>query len=121
VPFHACARVTVLPLLPTSAPAAVQARGEAQDTAKNALARAPAGRGVAWMAQFLPFHRSARGRAAPALVTYSPAAVQVRGDEQDTAKNPLASAPAGRGIAWIAQFLPFHRSARGRGRKLASR
>ena len=38
------------------------------------------GRAVAWMAQFLPFHRSARDRGSPAPVTYSPAAVQAAGD-----------------------------------------
>src|SRR5690348_14063076 len=68
--------------------------------------------GVGWMCQFRPFHRSARvpKNAFPELSVSSPAAVQDEADVYATPPKPLPG--AGLGVRWMAQLLPFHRSAR---------
>ena len=66
---------------------------------------APAGVGVGWMRQRVPFHRSAR---VPALEF--PTAMHADADVQDT---PFSSPPPcdGFGVAWMVHWVPFHRSA----------
>ncbi len=66
----------------------------------------PAGLGVGWLVQLVPFHRSAR---VPAFD--SPAAVH---DEDEVHDTPSRPAPpwAGLGVGWMRQLVPSHRSAR---------
>jgi len=84
----------------------VQAVDEVHDTLFRKANWAPAGVGVGWMFQVVPFHPSAR---VPALET--PAAVQADADVHAT----LVRKPppcAGLGVGWMFQLFPFHPSAR---------
>jgi hypothetical protein len=106
-PFQTSASVpTALPELSTRPPAAMQADDEVQATPDSPVNTGPDGLGVAWMAQLVPFHRSARVLPFPEL----PTAVHTERDAHDTLlrKPP----PAGLGVGSMAQLLPFHRSAR---------
>jgi hypothetical protein len=63
------------------------------------------------MDQLVPFHRSASVPTEfPALSVMAPTAVHAEGDVHDTLfrKPP----PAGLGVGWISQLVPFHRSAK---------
>jgi len=94
---------------------AVQAVGEVQDTPFRKLCTALGGLGVDRMVHLFPFHRSARERTGPdwdEVVKYAPAAMQARGAVQDTEVRKLCAAPRGLGVGWMAQVVPFHRSAR---------
>jgi len=84
----------------------VHAAGEVQATVFRKADWAPAGVGVGWMLQLVPFHPSAR---VPALET--PTAVHAAPDVHAT----LARKPppcAGLGVGWMVQRVPSHRSAR---------
>jgi hypothetical protein len=105
-PFHRSASVPAF-----EPPTAKQDDAEVQATPDRAPPPAE-GFGVAWMRHRVPFHRSARGVDAPWLLTAWPTAVHAEGDEQDTLNSALSLAPGGLGVGWIAQLLPFHRSAR---------
>ena len=66
--------------------------------------------GVGWMAQVVPFHRSARVVVPELDVAFRfPAAVQAAGVVQDTAARTPPG--GGLGVGWMLQFVPFHRSA----------
>src|SRR5260370_862726 len=112
LPFHRSAKVVVPEFdVAFRFPAAVQAAGVVQDTA----ARKPpgGGLGVGWMVQLVPFHRSARVPVGlPKLSVRPPTAVQATANVQDTAARKPP--PAGLGVCWMRQFVPSHRSARGR-------
>src|SRR6266581_3193258 len=112
VPFHRSATVTWTPEPVMKAPTAVQAEGEAHDTPFRTLTCAPAGWGVRWIRQVVPFHRSASVTGTPELFTKTPTAVQAEGEAHDTPFRKLPRAPAGLGVRWIRQVVPFHRSAR---------
>ena len=92
-------------------PTAVQDLGDGHDTPTSRLRVAPAGLGVRWIAQLLPFHRSASVASTPARFVNDPTAVQDLGDVHDTPSRLLLVAPAGFGVRWIDQLVPFHRSA----------
>src|SRR5215469_7306481 len=113
VPFHRSASGTLVLGLSPSAPPAVQAAAEVQDTARNSLPIDPAGRAVAWMLQAVPFHRSASEVLLPWASVWAPTAVQARAEVQETAKNPLSGWPAGLGTGWIFQLAPVQISASG--------
>jgi hypothetical protein len=84
----------------------VHADGELQATVFRKANWAPAGVGVGWMRQRVPFHPSAR---VPALE--SPTAVHADADAHATlARKPPPA--AGLGVGWMRQVVPFHRSAR---------
>jgi len=99
----------------------VQAVGALHDTALNPVLIDRPGPGMTCARQVVPFHRSASPTvvlrpplwpAAPAaLMVTEPAAVQAPVAVQDTASNSLPVAPAGLGVAWMRQLVPFHRSA----------
>ena len=76
------------------------------DTAFRKLNCAPDGFGVAWIAQVVPFQRSAK---VPEFEP--PTAVHDDAEVHDT---PLSPAPpcGGLGVAWIAQVVPFQCSAK---------
>lgn len=84
VPFHARARVTVAFELFTAKPTAVHADDDAQETPSNSLLVAPLGFGVDWIAQPLPFQRSASVTVVPPLFLDSPTAVQAVAEVHDT-------------------------------------
>src|SRR5262249_61888073 len=70
------------------------------------------GLGVPWMAQGVPFHRSARVLALGVKGLEAPAAMHADVDVQDTPlRKPLPW--GGLGVAWIDQRAPSHRSASG--------
>jgi hypothetical protein len=71
---------------------------------------APAGLGVGWIAQVLPFQCSASVTRAPAAPE-EPIAVQFVEVVHDTPDKLLFWAPAGLGGGWIVQAVPFHVSA----------
>jgi hypothetical protein len=83
----------------------MQVDADAQATVFREVNCAPAGLGVGWMLQVVPFHRSARF---PALEF--PTAVHADGEVQAT---PLRNPPPGGGlaVAWMLQLVPSHRSA----------
>ena len=114
VPSHRSASVAAgFPALSVRAPTAVQADADVHDTP---LSRALpcGGLGVAWMAHFVPFQRSA-SVASPELSKESPVVVQAEGEVQDTEPMEAPCAPAGAGMGRILQVVPFHRSASGIG------
>src|SRR6516162_3153869 len=61
VPFHRSASEVPSPWASVWAPAAVQARAEVQETAKNPLSGWPAGLGTGWIFQPVPVQISASG------------------------------------------------------------
>ncbi len=58
----------------------------------------PAGLGVAWTAQLVPFQRSASGTLVPVLLRLLPPAVQAVAELHDTSRNSLPPDPAGPGV-----------------------
>jgi len=92
-------------------PTAVQVSVAGHATADSLLDGDPAGMGVGWIAQLLPFHRSASVSCAPDPTANCPTAVHAELDEQDTPLRALAAAPAGFGVDWTAQMPPLRRSA----------
>jgi hypothetical protein len=72
----------------------------------------PAGFGVVWMVQEVPFHASASG-ASLVEPKEVPTAVQASAATQDTAVRALLTDPAGLGVVWMVQEVPFHASANG--------
>ena len=113
VPFHRSARITslLLWLIKYQNPTAVQDLVDAHDTATSWLLVAPARCGVRWIDQLVPFHRSASVSSLFARSVKNPTAVQDLADAHDTARRLLLVAPAGFGVRWIDQLVPFHRSA----------
>jgi hypothetical protein len=99
----------------------VQAVVALQDTAASPVPTDRPGLGVAWIRQFVPFHRSASDtvvlvppealRRPAVLIVVAPTAVQAAGVEHDTARNSLPVDPAGLGVAWMLHFVPFQLSA----------
>jgi hypothetical protein len=85
--------------------------GDAQATAARKLCRAPGGLGMDWMAQLLPFQRSARVSCAPDLMKNSPTAVQAETEGHDTSLRALDAAVGGFGVDWTVQVPPLRRSA----------
>jgi hypothetical protein len=88
-------------------PTAVHAVADAHDTPDREVYELPVGLGVGWIAQPVPFHRSANASVPELLVKY-PTAVHAVADVHDTPASWLLLAPAGLGEVWIAQLEPFH-------------
>ena len=99
----------------------MQAVAALQDTAASPVPTDRPGLGVAWIRQLVPFQRSASDtvmllppdapRPPGVLIVVAPTAVQAAGELQDTARNSLPVDPAGLGVAWMCQLVPFHASA----------
>ena len=111
VPFQCSASVPWRPPLLKEYPVAVHALAEVHDTPLRALALAPAGLGVAWMDQAVPFQCSASVPWRPRPLKEFPVAVHAAAEVHETALKMLPEAPAGCGVAWMDQFVPFQRSA----------
>ena len=60
----------------------------------------------------VPSHRSARVRAAPAVVVLAPTAMQAEDDAQATPNRPLTAVPGRLGMGRMRHEVPFHCSAR---------
>ena len=99
------------PALLVYTPVAVHAILVVHDTPFRALALAPLGLGVPWIVQLVPFQRSASVDWTPALLWYSPVAVQTVLVVHDTPLRALSLAPVGLGVLWIVQLAPFQLSA----------
>ena len=81
----------------------MQDLGDAHDTPSRLLLVAPAGFGVRWIDQLVPFHRSASVAAAPVRLVENPTAVQELSDAHDTPSGLLDMPPAGFGVCCTAQ------------------
>src|SRR5215813_12401775 len=93
----------------------MQAERDTQDAALRLPAAAPGGLGVCWTRQVEPFHRSANVAGDWLLNTFGseyPTARQPVADVQATPISRLIMPPGRRGVGWMAQLVPFHRSAR---------
>jgi hypothetical protein len=114
VPFHRSASVpTGLPALSVRAPTAVQNQGEVQDTPAKKLPAAPEGVGTGWSCHRVPSHRCATSPVGmPELSRVVPTAMQNVLAVQETPNRPVPGAPAGLGVGWMRQLVPFHNSAR---------
>jgi hypothetical protein len=100
------------PALLKDVPTAMQNVLAVQETPNRAVPGAPAGLGVGWMVQFVPFHCSARVAVGlPKLSVRAPTVVQATADMHDTAARKPP--PAGLGVCWMRQVTPSHRSASG--------
>ena len=70
---------------------------------------------MGWIAQLLPFHRSASVAAdwlLPPFRTEYPTAVQPVAEVQATPISWFIAPPSRPGVGWMAQLVPSHRSAR---------
>src|SRR5215468_4252879 len=114
VPFHRSASVpTGLPALSVRAPTAVQNEGGVQDTPAKKLPGAPEGAGTGWICHRVPSHRSATSPVGkPELSKDVPTAMQNMLAAHETPNRAVPGAPAGLGVGWMVQVVPFHRSAR---------
>jgi hypothetical protein len=92
----------------------VQTAAELHDTPLNAVLDAPRGSGVAWMLQAVPSQASANPNAVFELFRYNPTALHALAELHDTLNSSARVAPAGAGVAWMLQAVPFHASANGR-------
>src|SRR5215470_9899146 len=115
VPFHrsASAGPTGSPFLSTAAPTAVQAEAPVQATPESSAPRVPAGLGVGWMRQRVPFHRSAMVTQVPKALMAWATAVHAEAEVQATEFSRVACAPGRWGIGTTLHVVPFHRSASG--------
>src|SRR5215831_14018629 len=114
-PFHRCARVSGVPRVLLVFPTAVQAERDTHDAAFRLLAAAPGGLGVRWTRHVLPFHRSASVAGdwlSPPFGAEDPTARQPVAEVQATPISRPIAPPARRGVGWMAQLVPSHRSAR---------
>src|SRR5205085_1258889 len=94
-------------------PTAVQALLDVHDTPPlRTLAVAPAGLGVLWIVQLLPFQTSASVTGMPPSSVSYPTAVHAVLAVHDTSLKKSSWAPFGFGVLWTAHPVPFHRSAR---------
>jgi hypothetical protein len=89
----------------------VQLSAAGQATADRLLDGDPAGLGVGWICQLLPFHRSASVSCAPDPTTNCPTAVHAEPDGHDTPLKALAAAPGGFGVDSTVHTPPLRRSA----------
>src|SRR6202035_185214 len=112
VPFQ-CSANAPLELRVTKNPTAVHELAELHDTAFSSLDSAPLGTRVCWIAQLVPFQRSANIVAVPLEVKDSPTAIHELAEVHDTPLRMPKKAPLGLGVAWTVQLLPFQRSASG--------
>lgn len=115
VPFHCSASVgpTGSPALSVAAPTAVQADAPVQATPRSCAPGVPAGWGVGWMLQRVPFHRSAMVTQVPEAVTAAATAVQAEAEVHATEFSKVTCAPGRCGIGTTLHLVPFHRSERG--------
>lgn len=110
LPFHFSARAGKL--LPVrDSPTASQEFAAVQETPLSSLMTAPPTSWVPVMVQLLPFHSSASVCMLPPLTAASPTASHRDAETHETSLSWLEVTPAGLGVAWTLQELPFHSSA----------
>jgi hypothetical protein len=102
-PFQRAASVVAVAVLVWNEPTATQAFADGQDTLENEADLPLVGLGVGWIAQLVPFHRSASVAPRPRCGLEPPTAMQTRCDGQDTLARNVDLAPTGLGVGWIAQ------------------
>ena len=110
VPFQDSATATVSGGPVDTQPAAMHLVAVGQETPVSMLPDVPGA--DAWIVQLVPSQRSISGWN-PEPVLTDPMAVQALADEHDTADRDVNSAPAGLGVDWIVQLVPFQDSASG--------
>src|SRR6516164_5668612 len=110
LPFHTSARAGKL--LPVrDSPTASHTVADVQETPLSLLMIAPPTSWVFLIAQLLPFHSSASVSMLPPLMVASPTASQRDAETHETSLSWLEVTPAGFGVDWTLQELPFHSSA----------
>src|SRR5580700_9597165 len=92
VPFHASASGCA-PVAVAKAPAAVHLVADRQETALSSLPADPAGLGMRWMAQVVPFHASARLVVVPAALVEKPVPVHAVAEAHDMPSSSLVTTP----------------------------
>src|SRR5215467_14491339 len=110
LPFHFSARAGKL--LPVrDSPTASHAFAAVQETPLSSLMTAPPTSWVLLIVQVLPFHSSASVSILPPLMEAWPTASHRDAETQETSLSWLEVTPAGLGVGWMLQVLPFHASA----------
>jgi hypothetical protein len=113
IPFQLSARVKGWPDgVLVYDPTAMQEVETLHATPTRVLLLVPAGSGVGWTDQVVPFHRSSSVLLTLAALKESPTAVQAVALVHATAARELITEPSGLGVERIDQALPFHCSAR---------
>src|ERR1019366_15968 len=111
VPFHRSASVTSVFDVLNQFPTAVQAVAELHATDVSDVPRLPVGLSVVRIDHAVPFHRSARLSGwLDAVFIYEPTAMHDLAAVQATLTSSLLFAPAGFGVGWTDQAVPFQRS-----------
>jgi hypothetical protein len=106
VPFHCSATVpSALNEVSRMLPTAMHAVADVHETPVRKLFGTPAGAGIVWTLQLVPFHRSAMTCAALLL----PTAVHADGEVQETAFKNDPGLPEV-GVDWMLHDVPSHRS-----------
>jgi hypothetical protein len=106
VPFHTSPQVWVV-LVPTAS----HEVEDVQDTELSWVAGSTGGLGVFLTTQLVPFQCSANGVWLPEPSVKNPTAMHDFVDGHETAVRKLCTAPAGLGVDWTTQLVPFQCSA----------
>src|SRR5215472_815391 len=110
LPFHTSARAGKL--LPVrDSPTASHAVAAVHETSLSRLMVAPPTSWVLLIVQLLPFHSSASVSMLPPLMVAWPTASHRDAETHETSLSWLEVTPAGFGVDWTPQELPFHTSA----------
>jgi len=96
--------------LPVLNPTALHALSAGQDTLENPLAVLPGATATLCVAHAVPFQRSASGTVLVPLKN-DPTAVHAFGARHDTPLRDGSEPPAGMGVLWMVQVVPFQASA----------
>jgi hypothetical protein len=110
-PFPSSANVPTVPAWLVENPTAAQKLRDVHETPSSPLPLAPAGFGVGWIDQLVPSRRCASVTSTSAPLVKNPTAVQESTREHEIPANWPYVPPAGLGLRWIDQLVPFHRSA----------
>src|SRR5215468_3674740 len=111
VPFQRSASGTSLLEPLTKSPTASHAFAAVHDTVLSWLVVDPDGCGVVLRAHFVPFQCAANGNWCPEPSVKNPTAMHALVAGHDTLIRKLWTAPAGLGVDWTVQVVPFQRSA----------
>jgi hypothetical protein len=116
-PFHRSTSIRPSLSLFVEYPTAMQLVLEVQDTPLRLLKTAPGALAIDWLDQLVPFQTSPKVVSAVGMTfifptfAKAPTAVHAVLEVHITPLRLLPGSPAGVGVVWIDQLVPFHRSA----------